>query len=349
MNIPYRTRRVLNRLAAAGLVLLLLFVIAWLCWVLWLQRYVVYVDNGAKIDFSLSANEVTGITAEKPKAPQNISIFYNEGADAIDTSAELSQLSGYYIDSNMLQQDMQGVLLRLDKLPAGTAILVDMKGPFGSFFYPSQLSDAVHSASTDVEAVASLIERIQKKGFYTIARVSSLRDRQYGDTHVSSGLYMLSRAGLWMDEGGMYWLDPTNSSTTSWISSVVLELRDMGFNEVLLSNFYFPDTDQYIFTGDKVTALQTAASTILSACASATFTLSFGTNDPTFALPDGRTRLYLENVQAANVGATAAKATMTNPEARLVFLADTGDTRFNEYSVLRSIYISDVVEALNNG
>ena len=37
---------------------------------------------------------------------------------------------------------------------------------------------------------------------------------------------------------------PTNANTTSWISSVVLELRDMGFNEVLLTDFRFPNSDR---------------------------------------------------------------------------------------------------------
>lgn len=349
MNIPYRTQRVINRVGAVLLVLVLIFVIAWLCWVMWLQRYVVYTDDGASIDFSLSANEVTGEVAVKPKAAENISIYYNEGDDAINTSSELSQLSGYYIDSAMFQQDMAGVEQRIEKLPAGTAIMIDMKGAYGSFFYPSQLGDAVHSASTDVNAVAQLVQKLKDKGFYLIARISALRDRQYGDTHVSSGLYMLNRKGLWMDEGGMYWLDPTNSSTTSWIASVVLELRDLGFHEVMLSNFRFPDTDQYIFNGDKVTALQTAAATLVSACSASDFVLSFGVEDPTFPLPDPRCRIYLEGVEPANVGATAAKATMENPEIHMVFIAETGDTRFNDYSVLRSLYISDVMQAIGAG
>ena len=346
MNIPYRTQRVLNRVGTVALVLLILFVIAWMCWTMWLQRYVVYTDDGATLDFSVSANEIIGEVAVKPKAAENISIYYNEGDDAIDVTSDLIQLNGYYIDSAMFQQDMAGIEQRIDKLPAGTPIMIDMKGAYGSFFYPTQLSEAVHSASTDVEAVAQLVQKLKDKGFYLIARVSSLRDRQYGDTHVSSGLYMLNRKGLWMDEGGMFWLDPTNSSTTSWITSVVLELRDMGFNEVLLSNFRFPDSDQYIFTGDKVTALQTAAATLISSCAANDFVLSFGVDDPTFPLPDERSRIYVEGVDAASVGATAAKATMDRPELHLVFLAETGDTRFNDYSVLRSLYISDVMLAM---
>lgn len=345
MSIPYRTRRRLIRIGIVLAVLALVGIIAWLCWVIWLQRYVIYTGDGATINFQLSANEVSGEIATPPEAANNISIFYNEGDDAIDLGNEMKQLNGYYIDSDMLQKDMTGVLMRIDSLSSGTPILIDMKGPYGSFFYPSNLSDAVQSASTDIDAVSDLVSRLQKKGFYTIARISAFRDRQFGDTHVTSGLYMLSRAGLWMDTGGMFWLDPTNSTTTSWIASVVLELRDMGFNEVVLSNFCFPDSDQYIFNGDKTAALQSAAATLVSSCAASDFVLSFAVDDPTFTLPGERCRLYLEGVNANGIGSTASKVTVDDPATQLVFIAETGDTRYDTYSVLRSLYISDVVEA----
>ena len=349
MSIPYRTRRVLNRLGTVALVLLLIFIVTWLCWVVWLQRYVVYTDDGATVNFSLSANEITGEVAVEPKAEANITIYYNEGANAINVSNDMTQLNGYYIDSTMLQSDMEGILSRIDKLESGTAVMLDMKGPYGSFFYPSALGEAVHSASTDVNAVQDLIKRCQQKGFYTIARVSAFRDREYGNNHVSSGLYMLNRKGLWMDSGGMYWLDPTNAATTGWISSVVLELRDMGFDEVMLYNFCFPNSDQYIFNGDKALALESAASTLMSSCGASNFVLSFCVEDPAFTLPEGRARLYLEGIGAAGIGQAASKATMEDKQIGLVFLADTADTRYNEYGVLRSLYISDVVASMNGG
>jgi len=258
---------------------------------------------------------------------------------------EMKQLNGYYIDSEMLQKDMTGVLVRIEQLSSGTPILIDMKGPYGSFFYPSKLPAAVHSAATDVDAVAELVSKLQQKGFYTIARVSAFRDYNFGNNNVPAGLYMLSRAGLWMDPDGYFWLDPTNATTTSWITDVVLELRDMGFNEVLLADFRFPNSDKYIFSGDKVAALQSAASTLVSSCASSNFVLSFGVEDPAFVLPEGRCRMYLSGITANGIGQTASQVTVEDPTVQLAFIAETGDTRYDAYSVLRSLYISDVVEA----
>lgn len=349
MSMPYRYRRTLNRIGVAALIFLIVFIVVWLCWVIWLQRYVVYTSSGAKLDFNQSSYDISGVEAAPAKENVEISIFYNEGADAIDTTKEMTQLSGYYITSDMYKENLDSLLLQLERLPSSTAIMVDMKGPFGTFFYNSKLSEAIPSQSTNIQGVAQLLERIDKKGFYKIARISTLRDRTYGENHVSSGLYMLSKAGLWMDEGGMYWLDPTSASTITWISSVVLELKEMGFDEVLLDNFRFPVSDKYIFSGDKAAALQTAATKIVEACASSKFVISFGVDDPTFSLPGERCRLYLSNVDAGSVGAKFAQATVEDPEIRVVFLSETGDTRYDKYSVLRSLNVSEEVEARKNG
>lgn len=345
MSIPYRYRRILNRIGVAALIFLLIFLIVWLCWVIWLQRYVVYTSSGAKLDFSQSSYEISGVEAAPPKSDMEVSIFYNEGADAIDTTKEMTQLSGYYITSDMYKDDLDNVMLQVERLPNSTPIMVDMKGPFGTFFYNSKLEEAITSQSTNIQGVSQLLDRINKKGFYKIARISALRDRTFGENHVSSGLYMLSRAGLWMDEGGMYWLDPTNATAINWISSVVLELKEMGFDEVLLDNFRFPQNDKYIFNnGDKTEALQSAAKKIVEACASNKFVISFGVDDPSFQLPDERCRIYLTNVDAGSVSSMVSKVTFDDPEIRLVFLSETGDTRYDKYSVMRSLNVAEEVE-----
>ena len=349
MNIPYRTRRVINRVGIIVLALLLVGILAWLCWVVWLERYVVYSGDSATLDFSVSAQELTGEVARPPVAEANVSIYYNEGSDALNTSNEMTKLSGYYIDIDMMQTDMDNIMTTIQRLSSDTAIMIDMKGAYGSFYYSSTLEDALISASTDIDAVAKLLTAIQKKGFYTIARISSLRDYNFGLNHVTSGLYMLNRAGLWMDQG-FYWLDPTNATTTSWITSIVLELKEMGFDEVMLADFRFPNSTEYIFNGDKPAALQEAAAKLISTCGSSDFTLSFGVDDPTFALPaDSRCRIYLEGIDAGTVETKISQVTVADPEIQVVFVAETNDTRFDNYSVLRSLSMADVIEAQKSG
>lgn len=344
MNIPYRTRRLLNRIGFISLILVTILVAFWICWVIFVERYVVYTQDGAHLDMSYSSNDLVGEVAAPPVAGQGISIYYNEGSNSTTVGNELTQLNGYYIDEQTLK-NVPLVWEQLAPLPAGTPIMIDLKGGYGSFFYSSHLSDALRSASTDVAAVDELIVKMKNKGFYLIARVSAFRDYSFGLNHVPSGLYLNSRKGLWADSGGCYWMNPTDSTTLNWVSSVVLEIKAMGFDEVVLSNFCFPDSTGYIFRDDKDAALENAAKTLMTNCGSDTFTLSFTVNRADFPLPEGRCRIYLENVSATDVAAKASTATMENPEIFLVFVAQTNDTRYNSYGVLRPLSAADVLEA----
>ena len=348
MNIPYRTRRKITRIGTVCLAVLLVLVIFWFCWVVYLERYVVYTQDGAMVDMSVSSNDLTGEVAMPPVSNQNISIYFNEGANSIELGNALTQLDGYYIDYNALSTDIAGVWDDLEKLPAGTPIMIDLKGGYGSFYYSSHLSDAVLSASVSTASVDEMIQLMQERGYYTIARISAFRDYNYGLNHVPNGLYMTNRKGLWADSGGCYWLNPTDSSVLNWVASVVLEVKALGFNEVVLTDFCFPATDKILFSGDKDAAIQDAAKKLMSMCGTDTFTLSFAVSSAAFPLPEGRSRIYLENVGATEVAGKVSQYTGENPEIYLVFVASTNDTRYNDYGVLRPISVSDVLEAQKN-
>lgn len=346
MSIPYRTRRRLQRLSTVALVLLLAGILVWLCWVIWLERYVVYTREGAKLDFDLS-QEMSGEVAVPPAAAENISIYYNEGSDSVELSKEMTAINGYYIDYEALAAgDFEGMKKDLNRLKAGTAIMFELKGGYGSFYYSSNLPNAILSASVNVKSVDELIQYAKSKGFYLVAKISAFRDYDFGNRNVPSGLYMLSRAGLWMDPGGCYWLNPTDSTALGWVTSVIMELRGMGFNEVVLDNFAFPaEADKYIYNGDKEAALTSAADTLVASCNADKFVLSFAVDNPTFSLPDGRTRLYLTGVEAKDIATKAAQVTFNGADVRLVFMGSTNDTRFDDYSVLRPLSVSEGLEA----
>ena len=346
MRMTYKTRRTMQRVLTVLLALALVLILFAFCWNIWVERYVVYTREGATLDFSRSPLDTVGVVATPPKADENVSIFFNEGSDAVELTTELTALNGYYIDYNALKGSIDEIKTDLNRLKAGTPIMIELKGGYGSFYYTSKLTGAVSSASVNVAAVDELIQYIRSKGFYMIAQISAFRDYDFGNRNVTSGLYMKSRAGLWMDSGGCFWLDPTSANTLGWITSIVNEIRDMGFNEILLDNFRFPaETDKYIFNGNMDEAIASAATTLMASCASDSFVVSFGAATPAFPLPDGRSRLYLSGVNAQDVAARASQVTFDNPEARLVFLSDTNDTRFDSYCVLRPLSVSEGLEA----
>lgn len=345
MSISYRTRRRLHRLGTALLALLVFGAFAWLCWVIWVERYIVYTDEGAHIDFSLSANIPYGEVAQPPVIGEGPEIHYNEGENAVNTSTDLVQIVGHYIPADLLMNDLENVKKKVNDLPTNTPVMIDLKGGFGSFYYSSGISEAVISASVDVKEVDALIQTMNQKNLYLIARIPSFQDYSFALKHVNSGIPFTGGGGaLWMDSEGCYWLKPTDSAAVGWLTSIILELRGLGFDEVVLDEFMVPDSPRVVYKGDANTDLAETAAKLVSACTTNSFTVSFNVTSSSFPLPDGRCRMVLSNIPARDVEVTAAQSTVTDPQIRLVFIADSNDTRFDSFGVLRTIDLLDAEE-----
>ncbi len=337
-NLTFTAKRRLQRFAIFGLIAVLAIVLVWLCWVIWIGRYVVYSRQGATIDMNVPLQLSGGQLATPPAADETIPIYINEGSDAITTSTELKQINGYYIDTDALQDEMETVMNVISTLPAETAVMVELKNIWGTFFYSSALSDAAISTKLDPTSVDALITELNSKNLYTIAMVPAFRERNFVLKRNSSFLLNSRRQYGWEDDEKCYWLDPAAPGAQNWLMSIAEELKGLGFDEVVFTEFRIPDTDEIYFSGDPAAAIAAAAASIVTECADAKFAVSFMTDDTAFALPEGgRSRLYLQNVSAKDVAAVAARLTVPDPISNLVFIANTHDTRYDEYSSLRSI------------
>lgn len=345
MIFSYRTRRRLKRASIAALFLLMVAVIGWFCWVVWVERYIVYTRDGATINFDLPVENLSGEVAVPPAVDQVPNIHYNEGDNAINTSTDMTQLYGYYITGDMLADDLDDVKERIAALPSGIAVMIDIKTGYGSFYYNSSLADAVISQSVNVADVEELITQMKNKNLYLIARIPAFQDYCYALSHVTSGIPFTGGGGaLWMDTDGCYWLKPTDSAVTGWLTSIILELRLMGFDEVMLDDFMVPDSQRIVYNGDREADLVATANKLISSCSTSYFTVSFQVPSSTFPLPEGRCRMYVGNIAGKDVEITAAQAGLADPQIRLVFLAETNDTRYDEYSVLRPLHMLELDE-----
>ncbi len=334
--IPYRVRRTAKRLSIAVMAVLLIVALVLLCWLLWLNRYVVYTRDGVRLDFSLSLKFPEGQLAQPPEPGETVDIYYNEGENEVEPeSTELTQLAGVYITGEMLASDFSAVESQLRKLPAGTPVMVDVKNIRGDFYYSSTLGK--NSQSIDPASMDALIATARQKDLYLIARAASLRDYWFGLENVNCGIFNPNRMSLWMDADRCYWLNPNTEGTLTYLVQIITELRSLGFDEVVLSDFRFPDTDAIYFEGDRDEAINATAKSLVNICSTDTFAVSFANNSETFALPEGRSRLFLENISAADAALLAQQSGLADPNIRLVFLTDLMDTRFEEYGVLRPI------------
>ena len=335
MRIPYRTRRAIGRAAVVLLVITLAVLLIWLCWMLWLGRFVVYTDNGVRFDFDRTTLEITGEPALPPVEQETVSIFYNEGENAVNVSRELAQIGGYYISTSDLKGDIAALKNQLQLVDKDAAVMVEVKNAFGEFNYSTAVSSN-YNTSVDQAAVDGLIKQLTKGSHYTIARVTAFQDYHYGLNNVDEGLFSTGGAYLWRDDLGCYWLNPSSEKVMAYLVQIATELKNLGFNEVVFDQFLFPASDGYRFGDDKQTALATAANTLVDACATNAFAVSF-VSTPAFALPEGRSRLYLQGIEASAVAVVADGITVPDKTIQLVFLTEVHDTRYDAYSVLRPI------------
>lgn len=340
MSLTYRTKRRLYRAGLIGAILLLVVILVGFCWVIWLERYIVYTRDGATLNFDLVDTPSAGQLAMPPSVGETVPIYVNEGLDAIDLERELQKLQGFYIDGDMLQNDVAAVREMAAKLPSGAAVMVELKSIWGQFNYSSAVSDATHSNRVDILQVDKLITDITSRNLYTVALVPAFRDRYFflkDNSNTSMGLAVKRKGYLWQDNDNCYWFDPTDTDTLNWMKEIVTELKSLGFDEVVFSEFRIPETDSIVFNEDRTEAIKKAAQSLVNACSTESFTVSFMVGDSTFPMPEGRCRLYLENVGPKNVASVVAKLNMVTPDARLVFICNTNDTRYDEYGVMRPI------------
>lgn len=336
MNLSYRTRRFLQGLGIAAMVLTLLGLIFSLVWMLWLDRYVVYSRDGAKFDFSLSSQDISGAEAVKPVVP-DVNIVIGEGNRQEEVSLELVQLSGYYADVGMLEKEFDLVLQQAANIRSGTPVMLDVKDIYGYFLYNTSVG-TYQSKSVNTSQVTDLINYLDAQGAYLIARLPAFKDQRYGLDNVPYGLHHESNRYLYMDEDNCYWLSPNSDGTMNYLVEITMELKKMGFDEVVYDYFWYPDANNLAFKGNREESISKAAARLVESCATESFAVSFVAQEPDFDLPEGRTRMYLTGRSASNAATLAAETGLDEDvKIRLVFIADGNDTRFDAYGALRPL------------
>ncbi len=343
--IPYHVKMRLKKLAKALMILLLVLLIAGIFLYFWLGRFVVYSrEEGLYFDFSRSTTllEGTGQEITPTENTNPVKIVYDDGSDA-GSNVGLQPIAGYYADADMLSDHLDEVRTQIEALAPGTAVMLDVKSIYGNFYYSTGIQGAGTSDSMDIAAINDLIRYMDRSGLYLIAKVPAFCDQVYALAHQSSGL-PLSSGALWMDENACYWLDPQSPTVQNYLTSIATELAGLGFDEVVFSHFYIPDSENIVYDyGEKTESeiLQAAAENLLTAFLGKRLVVSFASDDAAFPVPSATSRLFLTNVDATAVASIESQAvSVTDPTVQLVFVTDSRDTRYDSYNVLRTFTIA---------
>ena len=341
LRAPHLTWRTRKRLKTTGVILGSLsaaLLMLWLCWILWLGRFVVYARDGVRLDFDWV--QPGPFVAAEPPQLMDVNIRYDDGQEVVvERSRELAQLKGCTITLDMLTGDIAELDRIIREQPKDTAVLLELKSGSGNFYYDTAMPGAKVSSKVDTEALGELVKYLAKADYYTIAAVPAFKDREYGLKNTSLGILHSSGGYLWAGADKCYWLDPAKNGTRTWMVEIASELRDLGFDEVLFTDFSFPPTDAILYEDDKVTVLNETAQHLVYNLATEDFCVSFQCDTEGFVLPEGRTRLYRTGVDAAMAQSVADSVGVANAQINLVFLTEAMDTRFDAFSVLRPLPI----------
>ena len=337
MFLGYKTRRFLLRLGIVVLVAVLLLTVALLLGCVWLRRFVVYTPQGAYVNMNLPASVPVGELPGKQERP-NVPVVYPQQTQPQSPDQPAQQrLVGYYITAKQMETDLQTLRQQIAQLPAGTAIMLDVKSIWGYFFYTTHLGPG--SSSFILAEIDAFIAELTASELYVIARLPALRDYEYAMNNTSSGL-VTKKGYLWEDENNCFWLDPRDDGTLTYLIQIAKELRSLGFDEVMFRDFYVPTSSKIVFDTDRKEAMEAAAQTLVTACATDSYTVSFLGYIPELTIPQGNCRLYLTGVSAADVQDVLELVTVTDILTQLVFLAETNDTRYDVSGTLRPLELA---------
>lgn len=330
----FRNRTILRRIGLGLLIAALVCIVLAAAGLVYCQRYLVYTKDGVHLDFSRPnlQDEARALPPQEDEPPftgaQIVEASPVQDAAALQEGAR----TGYEIPQELLS-DPEALLAQLDSVEPCT-LLLDAKDGLGRLFYASSITG---QASGGSDALDTLVPELKKRGFYLCARVSAFRDRSFGLENVPCGL-PLSSGALWMDSGGCYWLDPANDTVSARLTRIATELYGLGFDEVVFSDFYFPESDNIVYDAPEGrTAVLAAAAERLTAALDGAGVVSFELQEGQTPFSPGAGRLYMRTDDAlmpAALGEAAAEL-LTDPESQLVFLTDSHDTRFAACGQLR--------------
>ncbi len=333
--ISYRSKLRL-RATLIGMLIVLLTLAALAAGIfIYLERYIVYTPEGARLVFE----DGGGTLLETEFDVEGLSLVPGARlaeAEEPNEVQSITRLEGWYIDSEALA-DPAAIRSALSNLESPKALLMDVRSIYGNFYYPTAMEGAETSSLVDPEAVGALIHELAGNGkIYLIARLPAFRDSAFALANQSCGL-SLSGGALWMDSDGAYWLNPADDQVIAHIEDAIRELSGLGFDEVVLDDFYFPQSGSILYHEDRGGAVLEAARRLQANMAKAHVKLSIASRDS--ALAPYAARIYIQENDGAQVPSLAsAFAEADTPlSERLVFLTDSRDTRFQEYGCLKPL------------
>ena len=251
----YRGKRKYGWLISLGLFLLIFVFMAGM-WVFYdMQKYIVYEKDGIHLDLSGE-----GIVFEENSPNEDEDIL----APAVSDAQVVIELPDFSEMESMVSselEDIQGLYVSADKMTAQNlayypavlaesqtkynCLVLNIKSADGALRYFSTVPLTNSYGVNGTETLKETLGALKDYDLWLVAELSCLADSAMAVRNAPLALRN-STGGILSDDKGS-WLDPYNGGVRGYIVELMTELKEMGFDEVLLTNLRLPSgvTIQY--------------------------------------------------------------------------------------------------------
>ena len=243
----YRGRRTVTDVLKVIAAILAVLVVLAVAGVIYLQRYMVYTDEGAKLELPPFLQSLRQGWEKRPAGGS--ASFPNQGDVSVDIQPAGSQSEGPHQEPPEEKPAGFALQLSVDDAVSGAAALklmqagadalvLEVKDASGTLAWLSAAPEAERSQVNGTQAATDALRQWNAGEVYTIARVCCFRD--------DSVPYYMNKLALrrgnynWRDELGLRWLSPAQEDAQAYIANLCGELGGLGFDEIVLEQFHFP-------------------------------------------------------------------------------------------------------------
>lgn len=332
MKLSYQQKRILRILLRVLLALLLFAVLFCVCRVIYLQRFLVYDENGVHLDYT-GAPKATG-QAEKPALTEDYALVQQpmtlpgktEPQGESSTSIRGTEISAAQLLDGSLRETIRSAAKGTDFL------LFTLKNERGQFLYRTGIS-AADCTGADPDGVSAFLAELAASGCRMAALLPAFADSAYALYDYTHSL-LTESISLCIDENGSYLLDPAAEDTESYLLAQARELAELGFSEICFAGFDFPETSGLVYEGDGAQAVRTLAENLSRTLRQENISVSFLSEDDAVTVLSSR--VYITARDGGSILSAAERycALFPDDNSRLFFRTKSHDTRFQKYGTV---------------
>ncbi len=239
----YRGRRTITDILRFIAIALAVVVVLVLAGVFYLQKYLVYSDDGVRLELPpflelfRHGEEPEGSAGSVTLPdPEDISLIEQPGGSQSEPEP---QSAGAAVTLTVEEVLNGSASARLEELQA-EALVLEMKDQMGRLGWSSAERIAGQSGVNGPAEAGEGLSRWNGGEVYTIARVHCFRDDTVPYYRNPLALRWAGNDWNWRDELGLRWTSPAQEEVQAYNAALCGELAAMGFDEIVLEEFYFP-------------------------------------------------------------------------------------------------------------